>query len=205
MSSFILFPFFIFNEVIRSRSFAQFIIRRMSATNNNSSNNTSSSIIFSDSSVSWVKQFWIMLFSNILSIICCLFVVFHLLSDQTLRRALHNHVIIVVLILSLFCEWTDIPWLLIFYRWGVVWQRTLTFCLVWKYIDITIYVATSKLVAWASIERHILIFHDKWVSTKKKRVFVHYIPLVAIVGSIMRLLFVYFNIFLLFLLKIQQW
>ncbi len=31
------------------------------------------------------------------------------------------------------------------------------------------------------MERHILIFHDKWVSTRKKRLFVHYIPIVAIV------------------------
>jgi hypothetical protein len=82
--------------------------------------------------------------------------------------------------LSLICELTDIPWLLFFYQRGVAWQRTPTFCLIWKYIDITVYVATSKLVAWTSIERHILIFHDKWVSTKKKRLFVHYIPFVSI-------------------------
>ena len=52
----------------------------------------------------------------------------------------------------------------------------------WKFIDSTAYVATSKLVAWASIERYILIFHDKWVSTKKKRLFVHYIPLILAVA-----------------------
>ena len=154
----------------------------MSAISNNSTNSTLSIITYSRPLISVDKQFWLLLFSNILSILCCLFVLFHLLSDRILRRALHNHAIIIVLFLTLICELTDIPWLLFFYRWGVVWQNTPTFCLIWKYIDIAVYVATSKLVAWASIERYILIFHDKWVSTKKKRLFVHYIPLISIVA-----------------------
>ena len=119
----------------------------MSATYINTSNSTSSSFTPYGQSTSLVTPFWIMLFSNILSIICCLFVLFHLISDKTLRHALHNHVIMVVLVLTLICELTDIPWLLSFYRWGIVWKSTPAFCLIWKYIDITVYVATSKLVA----------------------------------------------------------
>jgi hypothetical protein len=152
------------------------------SADNHSLNSSTSSVTYSSLPVSWTKQFWIILFSNILSIICCLFVLFHLLSDRILRRAVHNHVIIVILFLTLICELTDIPWLLFYYRWGIVWHSTPTFCLIWKYIDIVVYVATSKLVAWTSIERHILIFHDKWVATKKKRFFIHYIPLVSIVA-----------------------
>ncbi len=36
------------------------------------------------------------------------------------------------------------------------------------------------IFAWATIERHILIFHDKWVTTKKKRYLIHYIPLILL-------------------------
>ena len=36
------------------------------------------------------------------------------------------------------------------------------------------------LFAWASIERHILIFHDGWVATKKKRFLLHYLPVIII-------------------------
>jgi hypothetical protein len=154
----------------------------MSASNNDSINSTSLSSTSSSFLIPRNIQFWLFLFSNILSLLCCLFVLFHLLSDRILRHALHNHVIIVVLLLTLIAELTDVPWILYFYQWGIVWQSTRTFCLVWKYIDITVYVATSKLVAWVSIERHILIFHGTWVSTKKKRLFVHYTPLVAVVG-----------------------
>jgi hypothetical protein len=153
----------------------------MVASHNHSNFNATSTMIFSSSSVFWVKQFWIMLFSNVLSIICCLFVLFYIFSDRILRNALHNHVVIIVLLLTLICELTDIPWLLFFYRWGVVWLSTPTFCLIWKYIDIVIFVTSAKLIAWASIERHILIFHDRWLLTKTKRLFIHYLPVVAIV------------------------
>ena len=36
------------------------------------------------------------------------------------------------------------------------------------------------MFAWATMERHILIFYDGWVSTKKKRFFVQYLPLVFV-------------------------
>jgi len=34
-------------------------------------------------------------------------------------------------------------------------------------------------MTWASIERHILIFHSDWFATKTKRFFFHYLPLAA--------------------------
>jgi len=36
------------------------------------------------------------------------------------------------------------------------------------------------IFAWATMERHILIFHDQWLSTKKKRFFIHYLPIIGI-------------------------
>jgi len=33
---------------------------------------------------------------------------------------------------------------------------------------------------WASIERHILIFHDRFINSRKRRWFIHYIPLITI-------------------------
>lgn len=39
----------------------------------------------------------------------------------------------------------------------------------------------TMLFGWATIERHILIFRDGWVSTGKKRFFVHYLPIILLV------------------------
>ncbi|CAF1447385.1 unnamed protein product [Adineta steineri] len=134
-----------------------------------------------DIAISYIGRFWLFLIPTILSIVCALFLLFHLLSDPTLRHTLHNHVIIVLLCMCLIWEMTVAPAMMHVYLFNVVWSQTPTFCMIWKFLDTCIYTSTAKLVAWASIERHILIFHNKWVSTKKRRLFFHYIPLLLIV------------------------
>jgi hypothetical protein len=62
-----------------------------------------------------------------------------------------------------------------------MWQRTNIFCLIWAFIDWAAYALQLLLFAWTAIERHILIFHDRWVSTKTKRFFVHYLPCMMII------------------------
>ena len=42
-------------------------------------------------------RFWIYLIADILSVLCSLFVLYYLLFDRTLRQALNNHVIIVLI------------------------------------------------------------------------------------------------------------
>jgi hypothetical protein len=106
--------------------------------------------------------------------------VYHLLFDRTLRNALNNHVILVVLIIGLICEITDYPWLLYYYHHGGIWERSFIFCQIWGFIDWGLYITQTVLFAWATIERHILIFHDKWLLTKRKRFLIHYLPLIVL-------------------------
>jgi len=109
-----------------------------------------------------------------------LFVLYYLLFDRNLRHGLNNHVIIVLLIIGLIVEVTDYSWILYWYQYKGVWERSVIFCTIWGFIDWCCYAAQGVLFTWATIERHILIFHDKWVSTKKKRFFVHYLPLIVL-------------------------
>lgn len=67
--------------------------------------------------------------------------------------------------------------MLYYYRFEYIWQRSIVFCLIWGYIDWTFYILQTILFAWATIERHILIFHEHLVSTRKKRFFFHYLPI----------------------------
>ncbi|CAF1272973.1 unnamed protein product [Adineta steineri] len=152
----------------------------MSASNISSSNTIK--FVYDDGiAIPYIVRFWIFLVSNILSFICCLFVLYQLLFDSNLRRGLHNHVIIIVLFMCLIWELTDVPWTMSVYLYEVASIQTPTFCMIWKFLDTTLYTTIAKLVGWASVERHILIFHDQWVSTKKKRFFIHYLPLIFIV------------------------
>ena len=36
-------------------------------------------------------------------------------------------------------------------------------------------------MAWASIERHILVFHNQWLISRRNRILFHYFPIVAII------------------------
>ncbi|CAF0826920.1 unnamed protein product [Adineta steineri] len=128
-----------------------------------------------------IGRFWLFLISNVLSLACGFFLLFHLVCDSTLRHGLHNHVIIAVLCLCLFHELTVMPWEIHFLRVGVVPIKSPTMCLIIKFIDTVVYTSMAKLVGWASVERHILIFHSKWIATKMQRILIHYIPLMLII------------------------
>ncbi len=125
-------------------------------------------------------RFWTYLTADILSVNCTLFVLYYLLFDRTLRHALHNHVIIVLLIIGLINELTSIPWNLYRYQSGVPLIKSRLFYLSTFFFDYGFFTTQVILFAWATIQRHILVFHDQWLSTKKKRFFFHYLPIISI-------------------------
>lgn len=145
---------------------------------------TNQTIAFENTEISWPRtlRFWLLLISDIPSIICSLFVLYHLVLNRTSRLALHNHTVILLLIIALLFQLTDIPWYLHFIVKGSVSPSIPVRCLLWWLIDLGFYNTVSLLLAWTSIERHILVFHDRWISTRKRRFFVHYLPLVLLVS-----------------------
>jgi hypothetical protein len=127
--------------------------------------------------ISLSVQFWLYLISNILSIICCVFVLFYLVFDRTLRQQLHNHIIIILLFICLIYELTDIPFILYNSRFGISW----ILYRFWSFIDIGLYTTHLIIFAWGTIERYILVFHDQWLRTEKKRFYIHYLPLIILI------------------------
>ena len=141
-------------------------------------------------------RFWAYLFSDIISLSFTLFALYHLLKDRALRRALHNHVIIVLLFVVLIFESTNIPWILSNDHNNTPVIKSRVFYEIWTYINYGFYSVQLELFAWATIERHILIFHDPWVSTSKKRFFIHYLPIAAIIiYYIIYMAMIHFEIF----------
>ena len=125
-------------------------------------------------------KFWFYLIMLIPSIICSIAVLCFLLFNRTDRHALNNQIIILLLVIGLICEVTIYPWMLYYYRSNGMWERSPIFCLIWAFIDWGLYITYTILFAWATIERHILIFHDAWIKTKIKRFFVHYLPMILL-------------------------
>jgi hypothetical protein len=67
-------------------------------------------------------------------------------------------------------------------RPGHVLSPTPAFCMIWWFFDFTLYNTQTVILAWASIERHILIFHSHLVSTAKKKFYYHYLPLIILLS-----------------------
>ncbi|CAF1201378.1 unnamed protein product [Rotaria sp. Silwood1] len=133
--------------------------------------------------ISWSRslRFWLLLLFDIPAVVCSLFLLYHLLTDRSLRQSLANHSIIALLISAFICQIIDIPLYLDFIQRGTVWTQKPIICLIWWLVDLGFYNFNSVLVAWTSIERHILIFHDQWLSTFKRRLLIHYLPMTVLV------------------------
>ena len=151
----------------------------MSSHDNTS--NEHSSEVSSDIAIPPIVRFWIILPLYIPSLLCSLFALYHFVFNRTLRQAAHNHVIILLLFMNFIIQLLHIPWLLNYYLTGTVWIQTPAFCLIWIFTDESLFITTTVLFAWATIERHILIFHDQLVATKNKLILFHYLPTVIII------------------------
>jgi hypothetical protein len=128
-------------------------------------------------SIPYIIRFWLYLIFIIPSVLCGIFCLYHFLIDRALRKALNNHVIMLILFFGIFLNLTDVVWFTDYYRTGHPLSSTRAFCFTWTYIDYAVFVTITLLAAWASIERHILIFHQNLVGTQTKRFLMHYLPL----------------------------
>lgn len=147
----------------------------------NQTNDTdSSSDIISYTSVPPIACFWVLIVFIIPAIICSIFLLYNFLFDRKLRTSLNNHVIVALLTVGIIYLLIDMPQYLNFIRIGYVWPSALATCYFWCLIDLACYNMLGFLMTWASIERHILVFHNSWVNTSRQRFFFHYLPLITI-------------------------
>ncbi|CAF2686405.1 unnamed protein product [Rotaria sp. Silwood2] len=116
------------------------------------------------------------------SIISHMFIIYHLISNRILRRALHNHVILVLLIINFLFITTDLSITFHFLRFGFIKKTQGNLCLAWNFLDSFLSNLSTFLMMWASIERNILVFYDRQLlNTSYKRFFFHYLPLIILI------------------------
>ena len=75
------------------------------------------------------------------------------------REALHNHVIIVLLVISLVSQLTGVCFYIVYSKIDQVWLASPFFCNLWQFVDIGLFDMIGMLLAYAAIKRHVLIFH----------------------------------------------
>lgn len=113
----------------------------------------------------------------VFSILCYIFVFYHFLATSTSRRALNNHVIILLLIVYGIQTLLATSFHLDHYRRGYYWPPTMGYCFLLYMVDYITYEIGALLMVWASIERHFLIFNKSLFDTRLRRRISHYFPL----------------------------
>ena len=127
-------------------------------------------------------QFTILICLAPVAIACNLFVLYHLLMDKDLRTQLHNHVIIAILFASLEFNLIHVPFSINLFRTGSVWPRSIVACSLWRFTAYTGCNANDVLLAWAAVERHILVYHSNALHSSRNRLLLHYLPLAILVA-----------------------
>ena len=143
-------------------------------------NNTNLTLTDEPFSLPRSVRFCLIAIVNIPSTICSLLLLYHLFTKRSLHAALHNHMIMVLLVIILFIQLIDMPFYLKYLHLGYVSPATTGMCLVWWYIDIAFYDTVVILLAWTSFERHILIYHSQLLVIRRNLWLLHYLPMIVL-------------------------
>ncbi|CAF1449869.1 unnamed protein product [Rotaria sordida] len=112
------------------------------------------------------------------SFICFLLVFFYLVKNREINsKQLQHHVILVLLVCNFILITTELPISLLYSYQGYVKPESNQFCSFWVAYNYGLYVAGLFLMAFGSIERYFLIFHERYVI--KWRFIIHY-PIILI-------------------------
>lgn len=122
---------------------------------------------------------------QVLSFIAYFVVGYYFLSSpKELKNNLAFHVIFLILVVDFIALSFPVTMGIDFFHTGHVRPPTFTTCIVLTYIDSITYYASLFLMAWATFERHLLIFHSKVYNTKRGRILFHYLPITIIFAYI---------------------
>ena len=94
------------------------------------------------------------------SILVSLVIFVHFVSSRAVRATAHQHSVFLLLLVNFFQISVNIPITMSAYQSsGIIRPATAAFCTWWTFYDYSLYTINADLMAWMSIERHLLIFH----------------------------------------------
>ena len=106
-------------------------------------------------------RFTVLISLEVPSIIVSVIIFGHVVSRRSVRAIRHQHSMFVLLLVNFLQISTTIPMSIAFYHsGGIVRPATNAYCTWWTFYDYTLFTLNGSLMAWMSIERHLLIFHN---------------------------------------------
>ena len=113
------------------------------------------------------------------AIILSIFIFIHLFTNHRARLKPHKRSWCVLLLVNFFQLTTDIPMSLSYYYHGIVQPMSNIYCTWWTWYSFTLLGIGLFLMAWISVERHILIFAPQGIlQVPKNRWLIQTIPLI---------------------------
>lgn len=112
------------------------------------------------------------------SILISIYILYQFFRHRRHRSRLNNHSIIGLIFISCIQTSSELPITLHYLRLGRVEPMRGEFCLFWSWYNLSLLATNVSLMAWTSIQRHILIFHSNWVQTRSGQWKWNYFPLI---------------------------
>jgi hypothetical protein len=123
-------------------------------------------------------QFAVILVLQIPSIAVSLLIFVYFVRNRQIRSQLNHRIILVLLAVNFLEVATDLPMPLSFYHTSMAKPSTNSYCVWWTWYEFSLNTVCLFLMAWASIERHILIFSSHWMQGRWKRRALHIAPII---------------------------
>ncbi|CAF3555950.1 unnamed protein product [Rotaria socialis] len=123
-------------------------------------------------------KFYLFISIELPSVSISIYIFYKFYHSYEIRSRINNHSILALLVVSFIALTTELPITLQYHSSGHVKPEDERFCLFWIWYNYSLKAIDLFLMAWTSIERHILIFHSYLVLTSIGKLKWHYIPLV---------------------------
>ena len=126
-------------------------------------------------------QFLLLLIVELISLMCTLLILIYTYFhwQAMVSKPIHNHAILLIILISFFYITLDLPFTISFYHLGYDIYRSLHFCQWWYWIDYTLIAMSLHVTAIASLQRYIFIFKHYLVRGHLTRWICHYFPLLS--------------------------
>ncbi|UJR24716.1 hypothetical protein I4U23_006090 [Adineta vaga] len=148
-----------------------------------------------DSEFSRLLKLCILVPINLLSIPLTFYTTIYLYKRRVEQRTLSDIILIILLLVSFIDILINQSGVMIYFRLSFIWPQNSMYCIVWNYFNYLDYYLNLYLTVWASIERHILIFHHTFFDRNIKKFYFHKLPLIIIIcyGILIYLVLIIFN------------
>ncbi|UJR08865.1 hypothetical protein I4U23_013120 [Adineta vaga] len=123
-------------------------------------------------------KFYLFTSIQVPSVCVSIYILYQCYRSDKIRSRIHNHFLIVLLAIAFLELTTELPITLQFLYSGRVRPQSHGFCLFWIWYNCSLHSINLFVMAWTSIERHILIFHSHLLQTTRKKFQCHYFPLI---------------------------